>query len=459
MQSFDGSIKPLPTGEINFSLPGIEKFTLNNNLEVYFIKKNNLPILQFNLLINAGSYLDPEAKKGLSNLFSLSVDEGAGEYSSLQLSDEFDILGSNFNVSSSEDNVFFSLQSLRENVNKSLELFSTVLKAPHFNEDDFKREQRKIITHILQRQDEPDEIADLVFDYIIFGKSSPYSSPIVGYDADVKNILIDDIKTFYSNFILPSNSKLIVVGDITRVELINKLEFSFKDWTGKGISNNIFFPKETRSSKIFLFDKKGSVQSEIRIGHYAPNRREEDFFPKTILNNILGGQFSSRINLNLRENKGYTYGANSRFTYLKKSAYFFVTTSVAAENTGNAVREIFNELISIRAGVKNEELDFAKTSLIRKFPSNFETNKQIASSLISMVTHSLPDNYFNSYINNIKSVSIDHVNGAAEKYIHPDKAITVIVGDKEKVLDQLKNLNHSEIIEVDNRGNEIMNII
>jgi zinc protease len=458
MQSFDSSIKPLPSEEINFSLPGIEKFTLNNNLEVYFIKKTNLPILQLNLLINAGSYLDPANKKGLSNLFSLSVDEGAGEYSSLQLSDEFDILGSNFNVSSSEDNVFLSLQSLRENVDKSLELFSKVIKNPQLNEDDFKREQRKIITHILQRQDEPDEIADLVFDYIVFGKSNPYSSPIVGYDDDVKNISIDDIRAFYSNFILPNNSKLIVVGDISREELINKLEFSFSDWTGKGILNNISFPKPARDAKTFLFDKKGSVQSEIRIGHSAPNRREKDFFPKTILNNILGGQFSSRINLNLRENKGYTYGANSRFSYLKESAYFFVTTSVAAENTGNAVKEIFNELISIRDGVKNEEVDFAKTSLVRKFPSNFETNKQIASNLISMVVHSLPDSYFNSYINNIKSVSIDHVNDAAEKYIHPDKAITVIVGDKEKILDQLKNLNYSEIIEIDDRGNEIMSI-
>ena len=154
------------------------------------------------------------------------------------------------------------------------------------------------------------------------------------------------------------------------------------------------FPQIGSDKKIFLFDKKGSVQSEIRIGHPAPNRKENDFFPKTILNNILGGQFSSRINLNLREKKGYTYGANSRFNYLKESAYFLVTTSVGAENTGNAVREIMNELEGIKTGVTNEELDFAKSSLIRKFPSNFETYKQIASNLISMVIHSLPGRLF-----------------------------------------------------------------
>ena len=450
MQSIDRTIKPIPSKGISFSLPGIEKFTLNNNLEVYFIKKTNLPILQFNLLINAGSFLDLENKKGLSNLFSLAVDEGAGKYNSLQLSDEFELLGSNFSVSSSEDNAFFSLQTLKENVAKSLELFSAVIKTPHFNENDFKREQRKVITHIFQQQDEPDEIADLVFDHIIFGKSNPYSSPIVGYDKDVKNISTDDIKTFYSNFILPNNSKLIVVGNISKEELLDKLEFYFKDWTSKEILIDVSFPKINSDKKIFLFDKKGSVQSEIRIGHTTPNRNENDFFPKTILNNILGGQFTSRINLNLRERKGYTYGAHSRFNYLKESAYFLATTSVGIENTGNAVREIMNELEGIRAGVDTEELDFAKSFLIRKFPSNFETFKQIASNLISMVIHSLPGDYFNTYIDNIKSVKKEHVNNAAEKYIHPDRAITVIVGDKDKILDQLKDLNSAEIIEVDN---------
>lgn len=454
MQPIDRTIRPVPSEEISFSLPGIETFKLSNNLEVSFIRKTKLPILQFSLLVNAGSFLDPASKKGLSNLFSMSVDEGAGKYNALELGDEFDFLGSNFGVSSSEDNVYLSLQTLKENIDKSLELFSTVIKSPHFNEDDFKREQRKVITHILQQQDEPDEIADMIFDRIMFGNSNPYSTPITGYDEDVKSISITDIKTFYSDFILPNNSKLIVVGDIAREELISKLELYLKDWVSKENSICIPFKKYDSERKIYLFDKKGSVQSEVRVGHSAPNRKENDFFPKTILNTILGGQFTSRINLNLREKKGYTYGANSRFHYLKEAAYFLTTTSVGAENTGNALKEIFNELEGIKSGVTNEELEFAKLSLIRKFPSNFETYKQIAYNLISMVIHSLPGDYFNTYIDNIKSVNKEHVNSAAVKYIHPNKAITVIVGDKEKVLDQLKDIS-PEIIEVDLKGNKL----
>jgi len=455
MPSIDRTIRPVPAEEINFSLPEIEKFKLSNNLEVIFIQKTKLPILQLNLLINAGSYLDPASKKGLSNLFSMAFDEGAGKFTSLELSDEFDILGSNFSVFSSEDNVFLSLQTLKENFDKSLELFSTVIKSPHLNEIDFKREQRKVITHILQQQDEPDEIADLVYDHIVFSKINPYSYPTLGYDEHVKNISIDDIKKFYSDFILPNNSKLIVVGDTSKEDLINKLEFYFKDWIPNENLIKVSFPKAESVKKIYLFDKKGSVQSEIRIGHQATNRTENDFFPKTILNNILGGQFSSRINLNLREQKGYTYGANSRFNYLKESAYFITSTSVGAENTSNAVREIMSELEGIRNGIKDDEMDFAKSSLIRKFPSNFETYKQIASNLISMVVHSLAFDYFNTYINNIKSVNKELVENAAGKHIHPDKVITVIVGDKDKVKCQLTDLNITDIIDVDINGNEI----
>jgi zinc protease len=455
MRLVDKSLKPVPSEEISFSLPEIEKFSLSNGLEVFFIRKTKLPILQFNLLVKAGSFLDPENKKGLSNLFSLTVDEGAGKYSALELSDEFDLLGSNFSVYSSEDNVYFSLQTLTENLDRSLELFSAVIKSPHFNDTDFNREQRKVITHILQQQDEPDEIADMIYDHIIFGKSNPYSSPTIGYDEDIKNISVNDVKSFYSDYILPNNSKLVVVGNISKTELIEILEHSLDGWKAKDNLFNISFPIAVNEKNIFLFDKKDSVQSEIRIGHTAPKRNENDFFAKTILNNILGGQFSSRINLNLRENKGYTYGANSRFTYLKESAYFQATTSVSGENTGNAVKELMNELEGIKTGITVEEVDFAKSSLIRKFPSNFETYKQIASNLISMVIHSLPEDYFNTYIENIIAIDKVHINNAAIKYIHPDKAIVVIVGDKDKIMNQLELLSNSGIIEVNKKGTRI----
>jgi len=168
-----------------------------------------------------------------------------------------------------------------------------------------------------------------------------------------------------------------------------------------------------------------------------------------ILNNVLGGQFTSRINLNLRENKGYTYGAFSRFNYYKDAGYFYVSTSVNAENTGNALREIFKELNEIKEGATTEELDFAKSSLIRKFPSNFETNRHIASNISALVIHSLPDAYFDTYLDNIKKVTISDVNKSAMDSIHPEKSLVVIAGDRNVISSQLGEFGR-KIIEIDN---------
>ena len=445
MNEINRSIKPLPTDEIDFSLPQIQNFSLDNKLKVYFVQKNDLPILQLNMIVNAGSKFDPNDKKGLANLTAMLIDEGAGNYNALELSDEFDTLGSHFNVGASQDNIFLSLQTLTENFEKSLDLFSMVITKPHLNQTDFERERRKVLIKILQLKDEPDQIADAAYEYLIFGKDNPYSSITLGGEKSVNKISNEDIKIFYDLYFKPNNSALIIVGDSKIDELKDYLNFFLVKWN-HGEAKSIFINKASRyKTQIFLIHKEGAVQSEIRIGHLSSERSEEDYYSKILLNNILGGQFSSRINLNLRENKGYTYGASSRFTYYKNSAHFVVSTSVGSENTGNAVKEIMNELYSIRNGAEQKELDFAKASAIRRFPSNFETNKQIASNLTAKYIFSLPDDYFNNYIEKIKNVSLEEINLAAEENIFPEESIILVVGDKNKILSQLENLNLGEL--------------
>jgi zinc protease len=445
MNKVNRELKPLPKDEIDFSLPEIQSFILDNKLKVFFVQKNELPIIQLNLVVNAGSKFDPAGKKGLANLTSMVIDEGAGNYNSLELSDEFDTLGSHFNVGVSEDNVFLSLQTLKENFERSLELFSSVIIKPHFNEKDFEREKRKVLIKLLQLKDEPDQIADAAFEYLIFGKDSPYSSITSGDQKSVENISNEDVKMFYNLHFKPGNSVLIVVGNSDVKELHENFNLFLAEWEDKKISSAQVSKSVKNKTQIFLVHKEGTVQSEIRIGHVSPERNEKDYYSKMLLNNILGGQFSSRINLNLRENKGYTYGASSRFTYYKNAAHFVISTSVGSENTGNAVKEIMNELNSIRNGIDEKELEFAKSSIIRRFPSNFETNKQIASNLTAKYIFSLPDDYFNNYIEKIKSVPLEEVNRAAEENIFPEEAVILIVGDKNKVSAQLENLNLGEV--------------
>ena len=449
MNTVNRELKPLLKEEIEFALPEIQSIILHNNLKVFFVQKNELPILQLNLVVNAGSKFDPIDKKGLANLTAMAIDEGAGKYNALELSDEFDTLGTHFNVGASQDNIFLSLQTLKENFERSLELFSSVLLTPHFNEKDFDREKRKVLIKLLQLKDEPEQIADAAYEYLIFGKDNPYSSITFGSELCVGNISNEDVKMFYKLNFKPDNSALIVVGDSNIEELKEYFNLFLIKWKPEN-TPSVKVSKTNRDKiQVFFVHKEGSVQSEIRIGHLSSERNEKDYYSKILLNNILGGQFSSRINLNLRENKGYTYGASSRFTYYKNAAHFTVSTSVGSENTGNAVKEIIKELHSIRDGIEEKELKFAKSSIIRRFPSNFETNKQIASNLTAKYIFSLSNDYFNNYIDKIKSVPMEQVKQAAEENIFPEEAVILIVGDKNKVANQLEDMNLGELKIID----------
>ena len=455
MKKSDRSIAPLPSAELKFTLPEVETFKLANALDVMFVKRSSLPILRLSLIINGGSNTDPVGKKGLANLFTMMIDEGAGGYNGLELMDEFDILGSNFDISCNNDGIYLGLRTLKENADRSIDLFSKIITEPHFDEISFAREKRKLLTRMMQLKDDPEEIASSVFEYIVFGKEDPYAFQSVGYEDDIKDITIDEIKSFYKHYFVPNNSTLIAVGDITKEELTEKLNKYLNKWEPKILEVDTYKSKVKEITGIYIIHKDDSVQSEIRIGHLSAKRDKRDIFQRTLLNNILGGQFSSRINLNLREEKGYTYGAFSRFNYFKDNAIFYASTSVGIENTGKAVFEIIKELNFIKEGVTEKELDFAKSSAIRKFPSNFETNRQVAYNLTTKYLYKLPDDYFDTYMDKIREVSIEGVNKSAIDHIHPDKLTILIVGDKNKLIPQLKEITQDKITELDYLGREV----
>ena len=446
---------PSPSSELKFTLPEVETFKLANALDVIFVKRSSLPILRVNLIINGGSNTDPIGKKGLANLFTMMIDEGAGGYNGLELMDEFDILGSSFDISCNNDGLYLGLRTLKENADRSIDLFSKIITAPHFDEISFAREKRKLHTRLMQLKDDPEEIASSVFEYTVFGKEDPYAFPSMGYENDISNVTVEDIKNFYRNYFVPNNSALIAVGDITKEELTEKLNKYLHKWEPKILDIEKYKCKTKETTGIYVIHKEDSVQSEIRIGHLSAKRDKRDIFQRTLLNNILGGQFSSRINLNLREDKGYTYGAFSRFNYFKDNAIFYVSTSVGIENTGKAVSEILKELNLIKEGVTEKELDFSKSSTIRKFPSNFETNRQVAYNLTTKYIYNLPDDYYDTYIDKIKAVSIEEINIAASEHVHPDKLSILVVGDKNKLIPQLKMITGDKITELDHLGKEV----
>jgi len=444
--TLDRSKIPEPLTEESFKMPSIERFLVNNLLKVFIIKKKELPIVRINLIIQAGSKFDPVNKKGISNLLTMCIDEGAGKYNSLELSEQFDMLGASFSLYSDSDNIHITLQTLKENFKPALELLSLIITKPHFNKKDFEREKRRILTKLKQLSDEPDYLAKTTFDSILFGKQNSYSYPSLGLEEDILNIRNEDLKSFYNKTILPENAFVVVTGDIEPDELSSEMNKQFADWQNNKV--NLIFKNELKKDikKVYIVNKKDSVQTEIKTGHHTTGRNSKDYFDKLILNTILGGQFTSRINHNLREKNGYTYGAGSAFNYYMNSAYFGVSTSVGIENTASALREIFYELSEVKNGITKEELSFAKASIIRKFPSNFETYRQVASNVIGQMIFNLPDEYFSNYIKNIKSVTVDAVNKSAVKYIHPELTTTVLVGDREKLQEQLSGNEFADVV-------------
>ena len=432
------AIKPEPTKEISFELPSIKEFKLANNLRVLFVQKNNLPIIQLSLISEAGSKFDPVDKKGLSYLCANLLDEGAGNYNALELDEEFDLLGTSFSTSIDNDNVLLNLLTLEENFERSLELFSDVISKPKFMNDDFIREQKKLLAKIIQSKSQPSSLANKAIDKVIY-QDNPYSYPTSGLEDDVKSITNDDIKLFYTNHYSPEKSCLVVVGTLGEEVLLNKLNDSFSNWKTKSNSNlEIEIPNKTHT-KIYIIDKKESHQTEIRIGHISSQRKSPDYLAKVVMNTILGGQFSSRINLNLREDKGYTYGAHSGFAYNKLMSHFIVSTSVESKYTFNSIIEIMNELKGIQISIEDSEVEFAKSYLIKRFPAMFETYNNVSRNLISLIIHDLPFTYYNDYIKNLTAVTKIDVEEAARKNIFNDSLAIVLVGNEKLIRDQFKD--------------------
>lgn len=448
----DRSIIPIPTKELFFEIPEIKFLKLMNDIDISFVHKENLPIVYAEIIVFSGSRFDPADKKGLGYLTSLLIDEGAGEYDALQLSEEFEKLGSVLSVSADHDTIILSILSLTENFERSLELISKIVLSPRFEEKDFQREKKKVLDRILQLKDEPSFIASSAFERLVFGNSY-YGFPEIGFAESMARISNDDVKDFFARTFTASNAKIVSVGNLNEEEIVSLFNKYFNEWISTSDNNQYFENPKRKKTSYYFIHKSDSAQSEIRVGHISKKRNTIDFIPTKIMNTILGGQFSSRINSNLREKRGFTYGANSSFHYYKEAGLFEISTAVNIENTGEAIIEILKELNGIREHISDDEINFAKSYLIKQFPSRFETLNQIAKNLESLLIHSLPTEELINYTNKVKSVTNEEVIASAINNVLHDQLVIVAVGDRKKVLNQLKQIQKAEPVELDLYGN------
>ena len=443
----DRTKKPAPKATAPLTLPKIQRAVLANGLSIMLVEHHELPVVQFQLVLKSGSSSDPAGKSGLANLTAQMLDEGTAKRSALQIADDLDFIGANLSVNATEDATFTSLLTIKEHLASALDVYADVVLNPSFPEVDWNRVKKSHLTSLIARKDQPAFVASNVFGILTYGGEHPYGQPSGGTEASVDAISIDDLKNYYSTTFTPNNATLIVVGNVTMKEIKPTLEKYFGSWKKGGISTAKFpaAPK-IASTQIYLVDKPQAAQSEIRIGHVGVARSTNDYYALTVMNTILGGQFSSRINLNLRESKGYTYGARSGFSMQREAGPFTASAAVKTGVTDSSVIEFMKELRGIRdADVTQKELEFAVNSIVRRLPQAFETPGQISTQLMLLVLYDLPDDYYSTFIQNNEKVTVKDVRRVAEKYLDPKAMNIVIVGDVATIKEGLEKLGYGAV--------------
>lgn len=445
-QTLDRSKPPVLGPPPKVALPPIVTRELPNGLKLMIVEQHELPLADFVLVIRGGGTLDPATKGGVANLTSSMLTEGTTSRNSLQIADQIAYLGIGLSAGSNWDASTVSLHTPTSQLDSALALFSDVVLHPSFPSEDFERARKNRLTNLVQLKDRPTAIADQAYASILYGSEHPYGHNLIGTEASVKGMTTADLQSFYKSKFIPNNSTLIIVGDVNASQIENKIKALFGGWQ-RGAQTQFTFgntPK-ANATTVYLIDKPGATQSSFRIGSIGVPRSTKDYFALNVMNTILGGSFTSRLNQNLRETHGYTYGARSRFDMRQSAGPFTASAEIVAAKTDSSLVEFMKELNAIRDTVPTVELSKAKRYLQLGMPGDFETTQQIANQLVPVVLYGLPLNYYNDYVANIEAVTQADVQRVAKQYIDPASLAIVIVGDRKNIEAGLKAINAGPI--------------
>jgi len=433
------SLGPTP----RLTVPPIEKRTLANGLPVWIVEQHEVPLAQVNLVIHAGSGDDPANAFGLASFTAAMLDEGAGTRSALQIADEVEFLGASLGTTSSFDASAVRLNVPVRQLRPALALMADVALRPTFPAAEIERLRQERLTALLQAKDDAAAVAPLVFSRVVFGPTHRYGTAATGTAATLKAMTADEMRAFHTARYKPSNATLIVAGDVTAAAVLPQLEAAFGAWpmSAAGARTPVPSARQLTAGQVTIVDMPSAEQSQIRIGWVGVPRSTADYFPLLVLNTILGGSFTSRLNQNLREEHGYSYGASTRFDMRLSAGAFQAGAGVQTDKTADALREFFKELKGIASPVGAEELAKAKNYVALSFPGEFETITDLTAHLEEMAVYKLPDTYFSQYIANVQAVTAAAVQKAAATYIQPDKFAVVVVGDRKAIEAGVRALN------------------
>ncbi len=435
----------------------IQEFRLPNGLRVWLMEHHALPLTVLNLVIPAGADADPPGLAGLASLTAEALETGTRSMDLYAIADRLENAGASIRSRATYDGSTLFASMLKKHLDPVLEVLAELLVSPVFPAREVERLKGQRLASLLQQKDRPASIASRLLTNLLFGTHHPYANEVVGTEEGLRGITRDATERFHSTLYKPDRSTLIVAGDLTRQEVERLCSRYLSAWNaGSTPERPEPAPGRSRPPGIYLVDRPGATQSEIRVGRIALQRNHPTLPAAMVLNRVLGGQFSSRLNQNLRERRGLTYGAWSSFMPLRRPGPLLAGGAFHTGGTGEAVGELLGEIRRMReGGISEEELDFSRESMAGAFALAFETPAQVAETLQNIPLYDLPRDYYDTYVERIRGVSSGDCRLIAEQWLDVESMTVVIVGDAATVRPQLEELAIGRVILCDGAGGSI----
>jgi len=455
----DRSKVPTPGAPPSLKLPPAARAKLSNGLEIVVVERHSAPVVDFTLLADAGFAADASAKPGTARLAMLMLQEGTKTRSSPEIAEASESLGAPLSVGSSLDRSYLGMNALTGRLPESLDLYADVLLNPTFPEKELERLRGQTLATIQQEKAQPAAIVNRLLPALLFGEGHAYSTPSsgTGNEASVKSLTSAELAAFYKRWVRPDNSMLLVVGDTTLAQVQPLLEQRFGAWRAPAEAKPVKNLREVALAskpRVFLIDRPGAEQSQIIAATVATTRADADYIRFVALDTLLGGNFVSRLNMNLREDKHWAYGAGTRLTDAIGQGMYRAGGAVQTDKTSESMLEIRKELREVLTTRKptDAELKFAQDSIVIALPGSNETSDEIANSYGEILTFGLKDSYWNDYVGEVTALTTADVNKSAGRLIHPDSLTWVVVGDLAKIEAKVRALNFGDVTVIDTDG-------
>ena len=441
--------------------PDRETATLSNGMKVVLATRPTVPVVEMSLMLNAGYAADQFGKPGTADLAMAMLDEGTSSRNALQISDELERLGAELGAGSNLDMSSVGMSALKANLDRSLDLYADVILNPSFPGKEFDRLKKQQLAGIQREKTQPRTMGIRVLPKLMYGEGHAYAQPLTGSGTEesVQSMTVDELSAFHAKWFKPNNATLVVVGDVTMQELLPKLEKQFGDWkAGEVPQKNLGDVDLSDETVVYIIDRPDSEQSIIFAGHLVPPITDDKQLAIEAMNDILGGSFTARINMNLREDKHWPYGARSFILDTAAQRPFIALAPVQTDKTAESVAEINKEISGIRSDAMpptEDELAKIKDKKTLTLPGRWETNDAVQGDIMEMQRFGLPDNYWDTYAQTVRALTLADVSAQAERVLQPGKMIWVVVGDRAKIEDKIRALDLGEMRFLDADGNPV----